>query len=270
MASQLNSESVIRTFNLTRDFETARALDSLTIAIPVACTHIKEILLMGGGRRGWLSQILLVGVFGVVLPLQSGPAWVQNAIILLAWAWLPYFLAATAVADTFAGERERHTLETLLASRLSDRAILFGKTIAVMAFACGLTWIALVVGLVTVNLASAEPGLLLYAFPQVVGLLLFTVLGSGLAATIGVLISLRAASVRQAAQTISVLICAFILPVIAIQFLPAEMQERLSQALAGITSWQIVRAGTALLAALNLVFLAAALARFQRARLILE
>ena len=35
------------------------------------------------------------------------------------WMWFSLLLVINVVADSFAGERERHTLETLLASRLS-------------------------------------------------------------------------------------------------------------------------------------------------------
>ena len=62
------------------------------------------------------------------------------------------------VADSFAGERERHTLETLLASRLPDRAILFGKVLAAVGYGWVLVMLMLVLSLVTVNLTVATPG----------------------------------------------------------------------------------------------------------------
>ena len=43
------------------------------------------------------------------------------------------------IADGIPGERERHTLETLLASRLSDRSILLGKVMAAVPTA-GASW----------------------------------------------------------------------------------------------------------------------------------
>ena len=52
-------------------------------------------------------------------------------------------MVSSLVADSFAGERERHTLETLLASRLPDRAILAGKLLVPVAVAWGAALLAL-------------------------------------------------------------------------------------------------------------------------------
>ena len=91
----------------------------------------KEIFLQKGGMRGGLlSQVIILALLGVFLPLQNGPEWLTSPAAALAWLWLPVMLTMNMVAEAFAGERERHTLETLLASRLSDRAILFGKMAA--------------------------------------------------------------------------------------------------------------------------------------------
>lgn len=73
----------------------------------------KEIL-NWGGRRGRLGIVLFVVVFGVALPWQMGRAWIASPIALAYWAWVPLFMVTTVTADAFAGERERHTLETLL------------------------------------------------------------------------------------------------------------------------------------------------------------
>ena len=72
----------------------------------------------------------MIAVFGVFLPLQNGASWVTSPITMVYWAWMPLMLVTGVIADSFAGERERHTLETLLASRLPDRAILLGKVAA--------------------------------------------------------------------------------------------------------------------------------------------
>lgn len=233
--------------------------------------EFKEILAMGGGgTRGWLGQLVMLGIFGIFLPLQAGRAWVETPLLLLAWAWLPYLLAATTVSDSFAGERERHTLETLLASRLSDRAILFGKALAVIVYACGLSWVLVVLSLLTVNIANWGSGLILYAPFTLVGILLFSVLGSGLAASAGVLISLRAATTRQAAQTMSFFIFVLFIPVFILQFLPADVQLNLFRAIERADPWQIALAVALLLVILNAGFITAALAQFKRSKLILD
>ena len=60
------------------------------------------------------------------------------------------------IADSFAGERERHTLETLLASRLSDRAILFGKIAACIAYGWLMAMLCVLVGTITENVSHWE------------------------------------------------------------------------------------------------------------------
>jgi ABC-2 type transport system permease protein len=236
----------------------------------VARKELKEIWSTGGGRRGWLNQLIILGVFGIFVPLQAGRAWVEAPLAMLTWAWLPYMLAASTVSDSFAGERERHTLETLLASRLSDRAILFGKTLAVMIYACGNAWVAVVMGLVSVNVVHGGEGLLMYSPLTALGIVLFSLLGCGVAAGAGVLISLRAATVRQAAQTLTLGIFALFLPVFIVQFLPEAARAQFFLALARADVWQVLLVAALLLAALDTGLILAALARFKRSRLILS
>src|SRR5436190_12483504 len=117
--------------------------------------ELKEWLFQRGsaGRGGWVGQLIFVAVFGIFLPYQNGPRWVDNPMALVFWAWVPLLMVASVTADAFAGERERHTLETLLASRLSDQAILFGKVAAAIAYGWGLSLLSLLLGDITVNIA---------------------------------------------------------------------------------------------------------------------
>ena len=50
------------------------------------------------------------------------------------------------------GERERHTLESLLATRLSERAIFYGKVFAPVILVWALIQIWMLVGAIIVNL----------------------------------------------------------------------------------------------------------------------
>ena len=79
----------------------------------------QELLRAGGSMRSGLFRLLLLPVMlGIFLPLQARGTWVTEPTALLGYAWVPAFLVIGLVGDSFAGERERHTLETLLASRL--------------------------------------------------------------------------------------------------------------------------------------------------------
>jgi ABC-2 type transport system permease protein len=107
----------------------------------VAWKELREMLTFGDSRgRNKLSLLVILAIFGVVIPLQSGRDWVTSPVSAMVWAWMPYMWVYSVVADSFAGERERHTLEALLATRLSDRAILFGKLLAALAYGFTLTW----------------------------------------------------------------------------------------------------------------------------------
>jgi ABC-2 type transport system permease protein len=91
-----------------------------------------------------------------------------------------------------------------------------------------------------------------------------------LAASAGVLVSLRASSVRQAAQTLSIAVMILLfVPIFGIQLLPQEVQARLLNAVAGAQTTGLVIGVAAVLAVMDAVLLAAARARFRRARLIL-
>ena len=221
------------------------------------------------GLRGKQGIVLLVAVFGIVLPLQNGPAWITSPVIAIAWSWVPMFLVTTVIADAFAGERERHTLETLLASRLSDRSILFGKIGAAIGYAASVTAVSLILGLITVNLANRGSGLLLYRQPVVIAMCVLGFLGAVFVAAIGVLISLRAATVRQAQQTLGAAIMVFLLaPMAAARLLPAEWLDVLRSS--ATRAAQLALLGLAAFAVLDAAVVALAMARFKRTRLISE
>jgi ABC-2 type transport system permease protein len=232
----------------------------------------KELLLQRGSLRAGLFRVVLVaGAFGILLPAQMGQSWIDSPLQLLNWAWVPIFLVTSLVADAFAGERERHTLETLLASRLSDRSILFGKAAAAVAYAWALTLLTLLAGVVTVNLVAGSGGLLLIPAPMLVGGVILSLLTAGLAAGIGILVSLRASTVRQAQQTLSIatMVLLFV-PLFALPALPPEWRDSLVSGLSGSGIVGILLGGGAILVILDALFLGAALARFQRAKLILD
>ena len=233
----------------------------------------KEILAMqrGNARIGWINQLLVIVIFGIFLPLQNGRGWVQSPVVLVYWVWIPLFLVTTLVADSFAGERERHTLETLLASRLPDQAILLGKVLAAISYACVITWVSLLVGLIVVNVAYGAGELLLFPPAVLVVGLVLTLLGGGLSASAGVLVSLRAQTARQAAQTMSLftLVVVFV-PIVGLQLLPQATRRELLDALSSAGPGVVLAGVLVGLALLDCVLLAIAIARFQRSRLILD
>ncbi len=239
--------------------------------LTVARKELREMLVQGDPRgRSRLSLLLLVVIFGVVLPLQSGREWVESPLSIMVWGWMPFLWVSGIVADSFAGERERHTLESLLATRLSDRAILFGKLLAAMLYGCVLTWIILLVSLAAVNVVYGSAGMLFFPLPLSIGALVFSILVSGLAASIGVLVSLRAGSVRQAQQLMSIGMLVLFVPLMLIQFIPFGVRESLIEFLSNTNPAQIALWIALGLLLLDCVLTAIGMRLFQRSKLILD
>ena len=243
----------------------------ITDILTVAWKELREMLTFGDTRgRNRLSLLVILVIFGVVIPLQSGREWVTSPVSAMVWAWMPYMWVYSVVADSFAGERERHTLEALLATRLSDRAILFGKLLAALAYGFTLTWAILLVSLVTINVAVRGEGLLLFSPLMTIGALVFSILISGLAASIGVLVSLRAGSVRQAQQWMSFGMLVLFLPFMFIQFIPKTWLETFGNTLLHTDPVQIAVWAAVVVLVIQIVLLWIAMRLFQRSKLILD
>lgn len=67
---------------------------------------------------------------------------------------LPIMLASIVGADSFAGEKERKTLEALLYTPATDRELFVGKTLTALVPAVTLSWLSFIVYTAVVNLAA--------------------------------------------------------------------------------------------------------------------
>jgi ABC-2 type transport system permease protein len=229
--------------------------------------ELREMGVEGGGRRGRLTPLVGLAVAGVLLPFNFGVRYVLPETMMVMGLILPVLFVLPIVADTFAGERERHTLETLLATRLPDAAILFGKLAAIVSYAFVLSAFSLAIGLITVNVANPEARPLLMT-PATLGMTVMeVVLVATLITGIGLLISLGAATVRQAQQRLSmILLVPMLIPAI-VGGMPAGLREPLRRMLASgrLTPTQFLIGA---LVVLNVVILAFSSRRFQRSKLI--
>ena len=222
-------------------------------------------------RRGGLSALILALILGVVAPVQLGPEWVQSRIIVAYWPFLAATMVSSLIADSVAGERERHTLETLLASRLSDSAILIGKIVAAVLYGLGFAVANLVIGLVAVNIAHRERGPILFEAQRFVATIVLTILASLLMAGIGVFISLRASTVKQAQQTFGIAIIVLTMgPLLAFNALAYDTRMVLARRAASLGGERIELYAVLVLATLSVIVIAAALARFRRGKLVLD
>ena len=164
-------------------------------------------------RKEWLewfatfgacaNVVIVVAVFGVLAPLTAGILWAESLLVQWLWIWMPLFVIIGPIADTFAGERERDTLEPLLASRLSERVIVLGKVVAAAAYGWGVLLLCVLASRVTVGILSGT--LLSWAWlAELAFLAVLSLLAAGFSAIAGVLISMAAPTVRQAQQVLSV------------------------------------------------------------------
>lgn len=222
-------------------------------------------------RRGGLSALILALILGVVAPVQLGPDWVQSKLIVGYWPFLAATMVSSLIADSVAGERERHTLETLLASRLSDSAILAGKIIAAVIYGVGFAVVNLIIGLIAVNVVHGENGLLLFEPRRFVVTIVLTILASLLMAGIGVFISLRASTVKQAQQAFGIAIIVLTMgPLLLFNALGFETRQRLILRLSGVGETRLEMYAVAALTLLSAFVIGAALARFRRGKLVLD
>jgi ABC-2 type transport system permease protein len=220
----------------------------------------------GRFRGGARNVIILIAISGVLFPLQSGPAWFSSWLTVYS-ACFPVILLLNYTADAFAGERERHTLETLLASRLPDRAILLGKVFAIVLYGWALVLVGQPLAVVSVNLAHRGHGLLFYTPAILSAIAGMSLLVSLLLSTTGVLVSLTAPTVRIAGQRM-------LIPFLLIYGLPGllPLLTKLTGWRPAFETWQpgwIVAGLGGVCAVIAAVLLAVAVHRFQRERLVL-
>ncbi len=185
-------------------------------------------------------------------------------MVILVVVYISFFFISSFIGDAIAGEHERHTLETLLASRISDRAILLGKVIVTVGYTWLLVLVSLMIGALVVNVTKGPGPWTFYApFSLLIYTLVLSLLSSLLVASGGVLVSLHSPTVRQAQQTLAIAsIVLAVLLVLGIRSLPSNLISSLNNNQIAL----IILIGIAILDA---ILLAVALASFKRSRLIL-
>jgi ABC-2 type transport system permease protein len=72
----------------------------------------KELREFFSAPGNWLRLIIFIALVGTIIPLSQGKLWFNSPLPVLLMVMEPVFLVLNIIADAFAGERERHTLET--------------------------------------------------------------------------------------------------------------------------------------------------------------
>ena len=221
-------------------------------------------------QRGTLAMLAIYLVlFAVIMPAQQGEEWLRSPVGVAQMLFVPLFAVLAIVADSFAGERERHTLDTLLAGQLPDSAILTGKVLTGVLYGWTLTLVGLAASVVSVNLTAKHDGLLMYDRAVLLGAIGLSLGLLGLVTALGILVSLRASTVRQAQQALSLSL--FALgggAVVLAAKVPENWRRAFSHRFSGLGSGERALAATLLLLVLDAIVLAVVAARFRRPRLI--
>lgn len=240
--------------------------------LAIAQKEWRELLRQDVDRKGLALRLALFAIAAVTLARTAGPDFGASWATVLLIPFLAAFAVLPVVTDTIAGERERQTLETLLASRIPDAALLLGKYLAHVAYGSALGLAVLVVGLVVAWVRYASSPLF-----EVRPLVLFATIGltpiaAGLIAAAGIHVSLRAPTTKHATQAMGLLFFAVAMVVVLLSQieLPPELADRLDamtprEPTAGMVFLAVVQG-----AVLDAVLVGLALPRFRRSRLILD
>jgi ABC-2 type transport system permease protein len=150
-----------------------------------------------------IQSAIVIATCGVVIPADKPAVWLDPSSLVLLYGMFPAIIAATFAADSFAGESERHTLETLLATPIAEGAIFIGKLSAAILLALAGSALAISAGLISATLSAG-------AFPavgatQIVWLLAGATAFASITAGLATQISLRLKVARAAQQTSSMI-----------------------------------------------------------------
>jgi len=195
-------------------------------------------------------------LYGVRTP--GGPVIAVGSMLGVKWLpmflVLPIFLPILVAAQSIGGERERRTLEPLLASRAGTLGIILGKSIAAVVPALAMTWIAAVLFCAGIDAVAGR--LLLPDASWTFGILVLSPLLALFGNATAVVVSSRVIDPR-AAQNLS---ATTVLPLVAL--LVFELAGRISLG----PRFYVALAGGVALADLALIALAIRL--FDRERLL--
>ncbi len=226
----------------------------------------------GSAKRTLITQLFSIGIVAIVLPLQMKTDWLVTGFSLIVAIVVPLMLVGTTIPASFAGEREKNTLETLLASRLPDRVILFGKMLVAVLYGWMATILILLISMVVVNILFWQGKILFFETRFFLADLVLSLVFSVFVASLGVNISLKAPTTQGAQQTLlfSILVPLMILqviPVVLFSVLPngRDIIDQIVQAVS-FNTLVLVLGTTFLVLCVGLLYLA--VSRFQRSKLL--
>ena len=226
----------------------------------------KELFYQHSFWSKFLNFLIYFGVLGIFFPYMIGPMLFNSILILPVMLFTMVGIVGGVVPSSFAGEREKHTLETLLASRLSDQTILIGKLVASVGYGLIVTFFILVLWFITSNIVYGKEGSIIPSLTFFLGLGL-SLMFSVFTANIGVFVSLRTATTLAAQQLMASIFMFFMMASI---FMPRIFSTSWEKICGDTSINKIIVVMTAVLFILNLCLTFMVMARFRRASLLIK
>jgi ABC-2 type transport system permease protein len=156
---------------------------------------------------GLLYIGIMSGAASIYEPAKMSLKWLDSPIMIIFLALIiPLSIIGFIGPDSFVGERRRNTLEPLLVTPVSDKAILFGKIGLVTLSGWILVVLNMGIGLLTVNLSFKHEGFYFFPTEIVVGVTVLGFLISGLLAILGISSSLYSSTLLQAQNKMGLVI----------------------------------------------------------------
>ena len=154
--------------------------------------------------------------------LSEYSAYEKTIYIMLVYFFTPFFLiipimsSSVIASDSFAGEKERNTLEALLATPLTDSELLLGKILVSFIPGMGVTFLGAILYIGTVDYLTFETfgKYILPTGTWIVMLLVLAPVISLLGVGVSVIVSSRVKGFREAQQLSAILV----VPVLALLF----------------------------------------------------
>jgi len=163
----------------------------------------------------FLVPLIMIGIYAVYLlsskPLEQEGIFISRLLMILVGVLVTSMTLALC-ADSFAGEKERNTLEILLCAPVSLRVLFWGKVLGIFPLSVIVGWLgqAVVLGLAVSN------NLVSWGFVHVVLVFLLTPASALFITSLSIFISLRAETVRGAAQISGIFVLFFLFSIQAV------------------------------------------------------
>ena len=224
-------------------------------------------------QAGIWPILIFCAAFGIYEPLRIGPDWLQSPMMVFSSAVLVPFIVIGSISPySFVGERKRGTLEPLLATPVSDQAILSGKIGIAVLYGWGVTLVNMLLGLGSINLFLANGKFLFYSPGIAIPTVLLSLIFSILVATMGTNYSFYAKTLLEAQNNLGMtLFIPLVLPAFLVgPLMPESWKVIILQITTQLGATNLFLILMALLLIIDGICVAIALNRFHRKQLLLE